>query len=190
MFGYCRVSTTDQNLDRQLDAVRGVGVPEENIHTEKLSGSILSADRPQLAALLQRLRSGDTLWLDELSRLGRTMSDVVVLVHTLVGRGVRVRCVAQQLDTGDEVFGPLIVSLLAWLAQMERTQLLARQESAKAARIARGQPFGRPHAIRDATVRSSIVSAWRAGTSTRELARAYGVGKSTVARYIREDGGA
>jgi len=186
LFGYARVSTQAQVLDRQVDALAAAGVPAENIHVEKISGVVRSDARPVLADLLTRLRSGDTLWLDELSRLGRDMSDVVILVHKLTERGVRVRCTSQQLDTGDEVFGPLIVSLFAWMAQMERRQMLERQAAGRQARINRGQPFGRPHAIPSATVRASIVAAYRAGQSTADLAKAYGVGRSTIKRYVAE----
>lgn len=186
-FGYARISTSGQNNDRQIDSLLAAGVPQENIHVETCSGAVRSDLRAELPVLLRRLRAGDTLWLDELSRLGRDMVDIIVLVHKLTAeRGVRVRCIAQQLDTGDEVFGPLIVSLLAWFAQIERRQMLERQASGKAARIARGQPFGRPHAIPDATVRASIVAAHAAGQSTRELARAYQIGKTTVERYVNE----
>lgn len=185
-FAYCRVSTAAQVNDRQVDAMLAAGVPEQNIFVEKISGVVRSDAREVLPDLLTRLRAGDTLWLDEISRLGRDMSDVVVLMHKLIERGVRVRCTSQQLDTGDEVFGQLLMSLFAWLAQMERRQLLERQASGKAARIRRGQPFGRPHAIPDATVRASIVAAYNAGQSTRELARAYRIGKTTVERYVNE----
>lgn len=185
-FAYCRVSTSGQVLDRQVDAMVAAGVPRDNVHVETISGTVRSDKRPELTALLRRMRAGDTLWLDELSRLGRDMSDVVTLVHRLTGQGIRVRCTAQQLDTGDETFGALIVSIMAWLAQMERRQMLERQAAGKAARIRRGQPFGRPHAIPDATVRASIVAAHAAGQSPRELARAYRIGRTTVQRYVNE----
>lgn len=185
-FAYCRVSTGSQSLDRQIDAVTSKGVPLTNVFTEKVSGVVDTGERIALQDVLSRLRPGDTLWLDELSRLGRTMSDVVTLVHKLTKQGIRIRCASQPLDTGDDLLGPLIVSIMAWLAEIERKQMLERQAAGRRARILRGQPFGRPHAIPNATIRESIVAAATTGASLRELARAYGVSKSSIQRYVAE----
>ena len=185
LFAYARVSTRDQVLDRQVDALLAQGVPAENIHTEKISGSVATAQRPELARLLERLRSGDTLWVDELSRLGRSMSDVVLRVHTLTDQGIRVRTIRERIDTGDRLHGPLLVAIFGYIAELHRTTMLAQQAAAREARLARGGPLGRPHAIPSATQRAAIVAAYRAGASPRDLTREFKIGRTTLFRYVQ-----
>lgn len=186
LFGYCRVSTTDQDTEAQVRALRAEGVPDDNIHTEKLSGVLRAADRPALAALLGRLRTGDTLWTYSLSRLGRDLRDVVNLIYGLIDRGVRVRSVSEGLDTDNKITGPIIIALFSSLAEMERTQMLDRQAARREVMLSQGKPFGRPHAIPSATVRSAIVSAYLDGKSPGELAAEFKISRSTVFRYVRE----
>lgn len=186
LFGYCRVSTTDQDTEAQVRALRAEGVPDDNIHTEKLSGVLRAADRPALAALLGRLRTGDTLWTYSLSRLGRDLRDVVNLIYGLIDRGVRVRSVSEGLDTDNKITGPIIIALFSSLAEMERTQMLDRQAARREVMLSQGKPFGRPHAIPSATVRSALVSAYLHGKSPGELAAEFKISRSTVFRYIRE----
>lgn len=186
LFGYCRVSTTDQDTEAQVRALRAEGVPTDNIHTEKLSGVLRAADRPALAALLGRLRTGDTLWTYSLSRLGRDLRDVVNLIYGLIDRGVRVRSVSEGLDTDNKITGPIIIALFSSLAEMERTQMLDRQAARREVMLSQGKPFGRPHAIPSATVRSAIVSAYLDGKSPNELATEFKISRSTVFRYVRE----
>lgn len=186
MFGYCRVSTTDQDTEAQVQALSGQGVPVANIHTEKLSGVLRAADRPALAALLSRLRTGDTLWTYALSRLGRDLRDVVNLIYDLIDRGVRVRSISEGLDTDNKITGPIIIAIFSSLAEMERTQMLDRQAARREVMLAEGKPFGRPHAIPSATVRSALVSAYLDGKPPKELADQFGIGLSTVYRYIQQ----
>lgn len=185
LFGYARVSTADQDTEAQVRALLAQGVPAENIHTEKLSGVLRGAERPELAAVMSRLRSGDTLWIYALSRLSRNLRDAVNLIYGLVDRGVRVQSISEGLDTDNKITGPVIIALFSSLAEMERTQMLDRQAARREVMLSQGKPFGRPHAIPSATVRSAIVSAYLDGKSPVELAAEFKIHKATVYRYIR-----
>jgi len=123
LLGYCRVSSTSQSLDRQIDAVVQAGVPAERIYTDKKSG--VTVDRAGLKELLGYARSGDVIIVHTLDRLGRTVRDTLNLIHDLTSRGVGVRNLADpiRVDSTDptDPMAQLAVVLLALFAQMERT---------------------------------------------------------------------
>ena len=120
--GYARVSTVRQNLDRQLDALAGAGIPTGRIWSDKRTGA--SVDREGLGALLAYARDGDTVVVHTLDRLGRNLREVLNLVHDLSGREIGVRSLADpvRVDTTDTAgMGRVAFLLLALFAEMERT---------------------------------------------------------------------
>jgi DNA invertase Pin-like site-specific DNA recombinase len=114
--GYARVSTTKQSLDRQLDALTAVGIPDERIYTDKKTGA--TVDRDGITALMKYARAGDTIVLHTLDRLGRDLREVLNLVHDLAGRRIGVRSLADPLpiNTADEGMGRIAFLLLALFA--------------------------------------------------------------------------
>jgi len=143
LLGYARVSTQRQVLDQQLDALTGAGVDPERIWTEKMSGK--RDDRPELAALLKYARTGDTLVVWKLDRLGRSLSHVVRTVEDLTKRGVHVRSITDGADSSTPT-GRMMIGLLATLAEYERELINERSTAARQARADRGKPVGRPAA--------------------------------------------
>ena len=140
LIGYCRVSTDDQTLDLQRDALQAVGC--ERIFEDKASGS--KADRPGLKAALGQLRKGDTLVVWRLDRLGRSLKDLIMRAETLSEHGVGLRSLQENIDT-DSASGQLIFHIFGALAQFERTQ----------AGLTAARARGRPRALsRTTTVRS------------------------------------
>lgn len=152
-YAYIRVSTRDQNEDRQLAALSGLGIPAGNIYRDKQSGK--NFDRPAYQRLLRRLRSGDVLYILSIDRLGRNYdeileqwriitkkkcADVVVLDFPLLD--TRARMEGQDL-TGRFV-ADLVLQILAYVAQKEREDIRQRQAEGIAAAKARGVKFGRP----------------------------------------------
>jgi DNA invertase Pin-like site-specific DNA recombinase len=141
---YCRVSTTKQDLDRQLDAVGKLGIPPERIYVDKKSGS--TTDRPGLRALLSYAREGDVIVVHTLDRLGRTVRDTLNLIHELSERGIGVRNLADpiRIDSRarDDPMAQLAVVLLALFGQMERTYAIERAAHARAV-ATRERPTGR-----------------------------------------------
>jgi DNA invertase Pin-like site-specific DNA recombinase len=144
--GYARVSTATQDLERQIDALEQVGIPNERIFLDKKSGS--TVERPGLKAALAYARSGDVLVVHTLDRIGRTVRDTLNLIHDLSERGVGVRNLADpiKIDSANpnDPMGQLAVVLLALFAQMERTYSLERAAHARSVATAKGRRVGRP----------------------------------------------
>jgi DNA invertase Pin-like site-specific DNA recombinase len=144
-YGYARVSTTQQDLQRQLDALTKASIDNKRIYSDKKSGA--TADRPGLIDVLDRLRSGDVLVVYTLDRLGRTVRDVLNHIHQLREAGIGLRTLADAIpiDTSKpgDATSELAIVLLSLFAQMERTYALERAAHARAVREERGQPTGR-----------------------------------------------
>jgi len=147
--GYARVSTVKQDLDRQIEALREVGIAAERIYVDKKSGS--TVNRPGLTAALDYAREGDVIVVHTLDRLGRTVRDTLNLIHDLSERGVGVRNLADsiKLDSSnpDDPMAQLNVVLLALFGQMERTYSLERAAHARAVARAKGRRVGRPSVV-------------------------------------------
>ena len=149
-YGYIRVSSTDQNEDRQRIALQEKAVPRHNIFMDKQSGK--DFDRPQYKRLVRRLREGDLLYVLSIDRLGRNYAEIQNQWRILT-KGIRVDiCVIDMplLDTrnGKDLMGTfiadLVLQILSFVAQSERENIRKRQEQGIAAAKARGVRFGRP----------------------------------------------
>ena len=144
-YAYARVSTTQQDLDRQLNALAKAGVDPMRIYSDKKSGA--TTDRPGLIDVLDRLREGDVLVVYTLDRLGRTVRDVLNQIHDLREAGIGLRTVADAIpiDTSKpgDAMNDLAIVLLSLFAQMERTYAAERAAHARAVRAEKGQRTGR-----------------------------------------------
>lgn len=181
VIGYARVSTMEQCLDRQLDALKERGA--ERIFQEKMTGT--RASRPELDKMMLTLRKGDTLVVSEFSRLSRSTKDLIALVEKLNEMGVELISIKEQLDTTTAT-GKLMLTMLSALSQFERDILAERTaEGLKAAR-ARGRKGGRPKAADDKTKKKAI-ELYNANTMTiKEIAEYAKVSTATVNRWIKE----
>lgn len=139
IFGYARVSTNDQNLDMQLDALQSYGC--ESIFEEKMTGTRL--DRPQLSEMLKYLREGDTVVVYKLDRLGRSTKQLIELVEDLQDRGIEFVSLRDSIDTKSAI-GKAMFRMLAVLAEMERDLIVERTQAGLQAARARGRFGGRP----------------------------------------------
>lgn len=139
-FGYARVSTEDQNPDHQVDAFLRQGVARENVHIDHASGS--KASRPALDTLLGRLRSGDTLYITRLDRLGRSLAHLITLGADLRERGIDLVVMEQGIDTRTAE-GRLMFGMLGALAEYQRELIVANTRDGLAAARARGRKGGR-----------------------------------------------
>ncbi|MCR6706609.1 MAG: recombinase family protein [Cellulomonas sp.] len=187
LLGYARVSTAQQTggVDRQADDLRAAGCTR--IWTDVgVSGARM--DRPELAALLDYAREGDTIVVTELSRIGRTMRGVVTLVEDLAARGIGVRSLTQGIDTspGAGPMGKVILALCAALAEVERDILIERTRSGLAAARARGRVGGRPIAVspEQVTAARTLVAS---GHSVVAAARTLGVARSSLYRALERE---
>lgn len=147
--GYARVSTVKQDLNRQIEALREVGIAAERIYVDKKSGS--TVNRPGLTAALDYAREGDVIVVHTLDRLGRTVRDTLNLIHDLSERGVGVRNLADPIKVDssnpEDPMSQLAVVLLALFGEMERTYSLERAAHARAVATAKGRRVGRPSVV-------------------------------------------
>ena len=150
IFGYVRVSSVDQNEERQMIEMRRVGVPEENIFIDKQSGKTF--DRPNYKRMIRRLREGDLLYILSIDRLGRNYEEIQNQWRILTKeKGIDIVVIDMPLlDTrkGKDLMGTfiadLVLQILSFVAQSEREKIRERQEQGIAAAKARGVRFGRP----------------------------------------------
>lgn len=179
--GYARVSTQDQNLDRQLDNLRAAGC--ERIFNEKMTGT--KSDRPELKTMLLTLRSGDVLVIDSFSRLSRSTKDLLDLVEKLTAMGVHLVSLKENLDTTTAT-GKLMLTMLSALSQFERDLIAERTVDGLKAARARGRHGGRPRSGTDKDRRQAY-DLYRANImSLRDIAERFGISLSTLNRWIRE----
>src|SRR5712691_5154305 len=141
LVGYARVSTHDQNLDLQLDALQKAGC--EKIFTDKMSGA---KARPGLDDALSFLRSGDALVVWKLDRLGRSLIDLVTIINTLKEREIHFKVLTENIDTSSPM-GELYFHFTAALAQFERRRIRERTMAGLPAARARGRKGGRPRKL-------------------------------------------
>jgi DNA invertase Pin-like site-specific DNA recombinase len=178
--GYARVSTTDQSLDRQADELTKAGADE--VRTEVGSGK-KGADRPVWDECLRMLREGDTLMVTELSRLGRSTSQLAALADELKDRGVALRILNLGIDTGT-MAGKLVYSIIAAVAEMERDLLVERTNSGLTAARARGRKGGRKQSITPAQIRRAQKLYDARDLTVSEIAKTMGCSRQTIYRYI------
>lgn len=185
LVGYARVSTLDQNLDLQRDALDRAGC--ERVFTDTASGA--KAERAGLAAALDFLRPGDTLAVWKLDRLGRSLKHLIETVQELEGRGVGFRSLQESIDTTSSG-GKLVFHLFAALAEFERDIIRERTQAGLAAARARGRKGGRPRALNDKKAAMAQTLRQDPNRSIQEICETLRISRATFYRYTRSDGDA
>ncbi len=180
-WGYARVSTADQNVAMQVDALVTAGVDRSRILIDEGISGVLRS-RPALDDLLARVQPGDSIVVYKLDRLGRSAVHLLSLVERLDADGVRLRTIADGLDTGSSI-GRLLLTVLAAVAEFERSTIRERAADGIAAARRRGQHLGRPRALTTEQVDHASDMLCR-GASLRKVANLLGVDKSTVHRAV------
>jgi DNA invertase Pin-like site-specific DNA recombinase len=174
LFGYARVSTTDQDLALQRDALAAAGC--ERIFTDTITGT--STERPGLTKALASLSAGDTLIVWKLDRLGRSLAHLVQLIADLGAREVGFRSLSDPIDTAS-AGGRLILHIMGALAEFERSLIVERTQAGLQAARKRGRKLGRPIKLSAAQV-AHARSLMASGEDGRTVARSFGVARSTL----------
>lgn len=177
--GYARVSTIDQNADRQWEVLDC-----DRIFTDRVSGK--SIDRPALQELIAYVRQGDTLVVSSMDRLARNLDDLRKLVQQLTARGVQVEFIKENLTfTGqDSSMAHLMLSILGAVAQFERDLIRERQREGIALAKTRGVYRGRKQALSDEQV-SLLQHRVQTGEKKATLAREFGISRETLYQSLR-----
>jgi DNA invertase Pin-like site-specific DNA recombinase len=177
IIGYARVSTEDQKLDGQLDALKAAGA--ERIFADKITGTARS--RPELDRLLDQLRQGDVITVTKYDRLARSLRDLLDIVDTIQAHGAGFRSLAEDIDTTTPA-GRLVFHVFASIAQFERERISERTREGLDAARKRGRVGGRPPAL--SPVQRDEVKRMRddEGRNLSEIARIFEVSVKTVRR--------
>ena len=140
-YGYIRVSSLEQNLDRQKEKMMQLGIKSNNVYEEKRSGKNL--ERPVLLKLLDKLKEGDELYVVSIDRLGRRIKDIVDVVESLSERGITIVSVNENINTSTD-FGRVFVCLASIFAEVERKNIRERQRAGIEIAKREGRMKGRP----------------------------------------------
>lgn len=179
--GFARISSDDQNLDLQLDALRAAGC--EKIFTEQITGS--ATLRVQLAAALEFIRPGDVLVVWKLDRLGRTTLRLVQLVHDLRERGIGFHSLTEGIDTTTPA-GRFVFTILAGLAEMELELIRERTRAGLKAARARGRKGGRK-ALPNSTITAIRQLAAAPGVVVKDACKTLKISRATFYKYAQPD---
>lgn len=177
--GYVRVSTIDQNTERQLE-----GITVDRTFQDKLSGK--DANRPQLQAMLSFVRDGDTVLVHSLDRLGRNLVDLKAIVDQLVSNGVTVRFQKEGLEFSPNKANPfteLMFNMMASFAQFERSLMLERQREGIAIAKVNGAYKGRKREMTEEKI-AEMKRRVAAGEPKAQIAKAMGIGRTTLYEYL------
>lgn len=177
--GYVRVSTVEQNASRQLD-----GQTLDRVFEDTVSGK--STDRPQLQAMLEFVREGDTILVHSMDRLARNLDDLRHLVKDLTTKGVKIQFLKENLTfTGDDSpMANLLLSVMGAVAEFERALIRERQMEGIALAKKKGKFKGRKPKLSDQDI-EVIRSRTKAGEKKAELAREYGISRETLYKHLR-----
>ena len=177
IMGYARVSTRDQDLTAQLDALKAAGA--ETIFREKVSG--VRADRPQLAKLMAKLRPGDIVVVTKLDRLGRSTRELLELIERIGKVGASFRSLGDPLWDTSSSQGRLLSTLLAAIADFERDLIRERTGEGRKRAMAAGIKFGRPRKLSDYQ-RQEAIKRRADGETLAAISKSYGVSIAMISR--------
>lgn len=178
--GYARISTGDQDLTLQTDALIAAGC--EKIFTDTLSGS--RSDRPGLLQLLEFARSGDTIVIWRLDRLGRSLQDLITLVSEFESKGLHLCSLNEQIDTSSST-GKLVFHIFGAMAEFERNLIRERTVAGLEAARKRGRQGGRPQKLDDQQMKEIRILLKDPDMTVMTVAQRYGVSRNTIYRSIK-----
>lgn len=178
LIGYGRISTSDQNVSSQEDALNLAGVDQLFIDT--FTGT--KSSRPQLDRMKEQLRSGDTIVITRLDRLGRSTKDLLNLVSELDSLGVNLRVLEQSINTSTPE-GKLFFTMVAAFAEFEREIMRARTVDGLASARARGRLGGRRPAMSEAK-KALAIQMYSDGKHVKDIAEIFGVSRPTIYRAL------
>ncbi|MEQ1968024.1 recombinase family protein [Xenorhabdus nematophila] len=171
LFGYARVSTSQQSLDIQVRTLKDAGVKANRIYTDKASGS--SVDREGLDLLRMKVEEGDVILVKKLDRLGRDTADMIQLIKAFDAQGVAVRFIDDGISTDGEM-GQMVVTILSAVAEAERRRILERTNEGRQEAKLKGVRFGRRRTID----RNAVLALRQEGNGATAIARELSIARS------------
>lgn len=179
LFGYARVSTSQQSLDTQIKTLKEAGVVKSRIFSDKTTGSHVK--RKSLDLLRVKIEASDVILVTKLDRLGRDTTDMIQLIKEFDEIGVAVRFLDEGIST-EGTMGKMVVTILSAVSQAERQRILERTNEGRMEAKANGVKFGRKRTID----RKKVISLHGQGVGATDIAKHAGIGRSTVYKVLRE----
>ena len=179
LFGYARVSTSQQSLDIQLKALKSAGVKPSRIFSDKASGS--NNERKGLELLQMKVEEGDVLLVKKLDRLGRDTAEMISLIKLFDEMGVAIKFLEDGISTEGEM-GKMVVTILSAVAQAERHRILERTNEGRIEAKLKGIKFGRKRTVD----RKRLNDLYTQGVGATDIARQLGIARSTVYKVLNE----
>lgn len=184
LVGYARVSTREQNLDRQLDMLIAYGVDIRNIYKEKVTGT--KADRVELNRMIDELQQGDVVVIADLSRVSRSTKDLLMIVDRIKDKGANIKSLKDTwLDTTtSNPYNEFLLTVMAGMSQLERDLISSRTKEGLIAAKARGRCGGRPSKRNE---KAEIVQTlYNQGYKIVDIVKATNLSRTTVYRILNE----
>lgn len=182
LLGYARVSTIDQNLDRQIDALVDAGVDNRNIYKEKVTGT--TSDRMKLQKMLEGLEAGDTIIIVELTRLSRSTKELFKLAEIIESKGANIKSLKENWIDTTTPQGKLLFTIFAGMSQFESDLISQRTKEGLSSARARGRKGGRPFKDKkDVELAFKMYDSME--YSAAEIAQATKISKTSLYRYIK-----
>ena len=179
LFGYARVSTSQQSLDIQIKALKEAGAKANRIFTDKESGSHVNRDGLRL--LRVKVEEGDVILVKKLDRLGRDTADMIRLIKEFDNLGVAIRFLDDGIST-EGTMGKMVVTILSAVAQAERQRILERTNEGRTEAKAKGVKFGRKRTVD----RKKVLTMKAQRIGAMDIAKQLGIGRSTVYKILKE----
>ncbi|MBW4597508.1 MAG: recombinase family protein [Brasilonema angustatum HA4187-MV1] len=180
LFGYARVSTSQQSLELQVKKLQEANVNPSRIFTDKATGS--TTDRPGLKLLQMKVEEGDIILVTKLDRLGRDTADMIQLIKEFDAIGVYVRFLDDHLSTEGEM-GKMVVTILAAVADAERKRILERTSEGRIEAKAKGVKFGCKRSVD----RKKLLQLKAENLGASAIAKKLGIGRATVYKILKEE---
>ena len=184
LVGYARVSTDGQNLDRQIDALKAVGVDSRVQYQEKITGT--KKDRPELQRMLKELNEGDVVIITDLTRISRSTKDLLDIIEKIKNKGASIRSLKDTwLDTtSNNPYNDFLLTVMSGLSQLERDLISQRTKEGLESAKARGRNGGRPS---KQNAKGDVVKALAdSGMKIVDIVKETGLSRSTVNRILRD----
>lgn len=184
LIGYARVSTEQQNLDRQVDALINYGVDTRMIYSEKYTGT--ERNRPELSRMINDLKEGDIVIIPDLTRISRSTKDLLDIVDQIKRKGAFIKSIKDTwLDTtSDNPYNAFLLTVMSGLSQLERDLISQRTKEGLASAKARGRNGGRPSKQNEKG--DTVRLLYQGGMKIADIVRETGLSRSTVNRIVKK----
>lgn len=179
LIGYARVSTQDQHLDLQMDALKAAGC--ERIFTDQCSGA--KSERPGLAEALEYIRSGDTLVVWKLDRMGRSLRHLIDIINGLADKDIQFKSLQESIDTSTPG-GKLVFHVFGAVAEFERDLIRERVNAGLTAARSRGRLGGRPTKLTEDQIKIAIALAGNPDLTVKAICEQVGCSRATYYRQV------